>query len=440
MFLRLLQSQCGSWIAAAILMSAPVSSRAAEGNWPQFRGPKGAGIGSDLPEHWSATESVAWKTSVPGRSWSSPITWDQQVFLTTVVNSGESEPPRKGLYFGGDRPEPPKSEHQWRVLSLDLRSGGILWDRTIHRGAPKTPIHLKGSYGAETPVTDGKHVYALFGGVGIFALSADGTPAWTHPLEPRATRYGWGSAASLVLHQTRLFFVNDNEDRSELVALDTGTGRELWRVDRDEKSNWSTPFVWEHPKGTELVTTGTRAARSYDLDGRELWSLRGMSSIAIPTPCAGDGLLFVSSGYVGDKLRPLYALRPGARGDLSLKSGETTNAFIAWSDPVGGPYNPSPVYYEGRLYVLFDRGLLSAVDAKTGRVLYDRERLPDGFAFTASPWAAGGRVYCLNEDGACYVVRAGDCFELLGINRLSDDDMCMATPAIAGSQLLIRTA
>lgn len=431
-----------SWLAAAALAWLPGPAAAAEGHWPQFRGPKAAGIGtrSELPEQWSATESVAWKTEIPGRSWSSPVTWGGRVFLTTVVNSGESEPPRKGLYFGGDRPAPPKSEHQWRILGLDLATGAVAWDRTVHRGAPKTSIHLKSSYGAETPVTDGERIYALFGGVGVFALTTSGEPVWSHPLEPRSTRYGWGTASSLVLHQGRLFLLNDNEDHAELLALDAATGRELWRVDRDEKSNWSTPFVWEHPGRTELVTTGTRAVRSYDLDGRELWSLRGMSSIAIPTPCAGDGLLFVSSGYVGDKFRPLYAVRPGARGDVSLKPGETTNAFVAWSDPTGGPYNPSPLYYAGRLYVLFDRGLLSALDANTGKILYDRERLPDGFAFTASPWAAGGRIYCLNEEGACYVVRAGDRFELLRINRLSDDDMCMATPAIAGNRLLIRTA
>jgi outer membrane protein assembly factor BamB len=211
-------------------------------------------------------------------------------------------------------------------------------------------------------------------------------------------------------------------------------------VARDERSNWATPFVWVHAGRTELVTPGSRAVRGYDLDGQLLWSLRGMSSIAIPTPVAGDGLLFVSSGYVGDKLRPLYALRPGARGDLTLSEGATTNEFIAWSTPVGGPYNPSPLYYDGRLYVLYDRGLVTCHEARSGRVLYDRERLPDGFAFTSSPWAAGGRVFCLNEDGVCYVLRAGDAFEVLHTNRLAEDDMCMATPALAGDRLLLRTA
>ncbi len=427
---------------ALLLLAGGRLPALAESVWPQFRGPNAAGIGTDarLPEAWSATENVAWKTDLPGRSWSSPIVWGNRVFLTAVVNLGESEPPKKGLYFGGDRPEPPKSEHQWKVLCLDLATGKVAWERTVHRGAPPTPIHLKSSYGAETPVTDGERVYALFGNVGVFAFTVDGAEVWSRRLEPRKTRYGWGTAASPALHGGRLFVVNDNDDRSELLALDATTGREVWRADRDEKSNWATPFVWQHDGHAELVTSGTRAVRSFDLDGTPRWSLRGMSSIAIPTPLAGDGLLFVTSGYVGDKFRPLYAIRPGARGDISLKPDETHNASIAWSNPVGGPYNPSPLWHDGRLYVLYDRGLVSCFDAKTGKAIYDRERLPDGFAFTASPWAAGGRIHCLNEDGVCFVLRAGDRFELLRKNTLASDDMCMATPAIAGDRLVIRTA
>jgi outer membrane protein assembly factor BamB len=363
-----------------------------------------------------------------------------RVFLTAVVNAGQSEEPKKGLYFGGERPEPSPSEHEWKVLCLDLATGMLLWESTVHRAAPQTPIHLKSSYGAETPVTDGDRVYALFGGIGIFALTLDGREAWSRALEPRRIRHGWGTAASPVLRGGRLFIVNDNEERAELFALEAATGRELWRIDRDEKSNWATPFLWEHELRTELVTPGSHAVRSYDLDGKLLWSLTGMSSIAIPTPVAGDGLLFVSSGYVGDQVRPLYAIRPGANGDITLKDGTTSNAFIAWSNPVGGPYNPSPLYYDGRLYVLYDRGLVSAYDAKTGTLLYDRERLPKGFAFTSSPWAANGRIFCLNEDGVGYVLRAGDTFELLHTNALADDEMCMATPALAGDRLLIRTA
>jgi len=427
-----------------ICLVAPSQSHPAteDSNWPQFRGPNASGvsINTNLPDKWSATENVAWKTDLPGRSWSSPIVWGHRVFLTTVVNMGESEPPKKGLYLGGERPESPKSEHHWKVVCLDLAMGTLQWEKTVYRGAPQTSIHLKNSYGAETPVTDGERVYALFGNLGVFTFTLEGKEVWSKYLEPHKTRYGWGTAASPVLHSGRLFIVNDNEDQAGLFALDAKTGKELWRMDRDEKSNWATPLVWENGQRAELITPGSRAVRSYDLDGRLLWSFRGMSNIAIPTPFAGGGLLFISSGYVGDKLRPLYAIRPGATGDITLKPGETSNDFIAWSNPVAGPYNPSPLFYEGRLYVLYDRGWMSCFDAKTGQVLYDRQPLPDGLAFTSSPWAAGGQIFCLNEDGVCFVLRAGENFELLHTNRLADDDMCMATPALAGDRLLIRTA
>ena len=425
-----------------VLLGRSNADHADPSHWPQFRGPSAAGVSTNanLPDQWSATENIEWTTALPGRSWSSPIVWGNRIFLTAVVNLGESEPPKKGLYFGGDRPEPPKAEHQWMVFGLDLETGEIEWQKTVHQGTPDTSIHLKSSYGAETPVTDGERVYALFGNVGVFAFTLDGVEVWSKRIPPRKIRHGWGTAASPVLHGGRLFIVNDNDEQAELFALDATTGRELWRIERDEASNWATPFIWEHAARTELVTPGSRAVRSYSLEGDLLWSLRGMSGIAIPTPVAGDGLLFISSGYVGDKLRPLYAVRPGASGDITLAPGETDNAYIAWSNPVGGPYNPSPLHYDGRLYVLYDRGLVSCYDARTGKLLFDRERLPKGFAFTASPWAAGGRIFCLNEDGVCYVLRAGDAFELLHTNQLTDDDMCMATPALAGDRLLIRTS
>ncbi len=427
-------------IALLLVLSITVKAHSEE-NWSQFRGPNAAGVSTHtkFPSKWSPSENIAWKTDLPGRSWSSPIVWGKKVFVTAVVNSVENEKPKKGLYFGGERPEP-KSLHESKVFCLDLITGKTLWERTVHSGVPQTSVHLKNSYGAETPVTDGKLVYALFGGLGVFALSLDGKEVWSKKLDPRATRFGWGYAASPVLHKGRLYIVNDNEDRSELLSLDAKTGKEVWRVERDEKSNWATPFIWNNKNRMELVTSGTRAVRSYDLNGKLLWSLRGMSSIAIPTPVAGAGMLFVSSGYVGDRLRPLYAIRPGASGDITLKPGETSNDFIAWSNSTAGPYNPSPLFYDGRVYVLYDRGLVSCFDSKTGKMLYDRERLSPGAGFTSSPWAAGENIFCLNEDGDCYVLRAGDKFALRQINRLGDDDMCMATPALVGDRLLIRTA
>lgn len=417
---------------------------ASASDWPQFRGPGGCGVGvhPKLPVQWSPEKGIAWSTPLPGRSWSSPVIADGRVYCTAVVRPTAGEAPRKGLYFGGERPEPPTDRHAFRVVCLDLNTGKTVWDRVVHEGPPRTSVHLKNTYGAETPVVDGNTVVALFGGLGMFALDTrSGRVRWERRLEPRKTRYGWGSAASPIVHAGRVFHVDDNDDKSEMTCIDIRDGRTVWRVDRDEKSNWATPMAWRTGARTEIVTSGSKAVRSYDTDGNLVWSLRGMSTIAIPTPIVGDGLLFVTSGYVGDALRPLYAIRPGATGDITLASGETSSRAIAWSSPTAGPYNPTPVHADGRLYVLFDRGLLSCHDARTGRKFYDRERLPEGFAFTTSPWCAAGRVFCLNEEGKCFVVKMGDRFELENVLRFgAEEEMCMASPAMAGDRLVIRTA
>jgi outer membrane protein assembly factor BamB len=234
--------------------------------------------------------------------------------------------------------------------------------------------------------------------------------------------------------------VSDNEEQSYLVALDKATGKEAWRVDRDEKSNWATPYVWDNDQRTELVTAGTGKVRAYDLQGKLLWWLKGMSGITIATPYADGGLLYVTSGFIVDKTRPVYAIRPGGSGDISLQPGQTNNASIAWCQPKAAPYNPSTLVYDGRLYVLYDLGLLSAFNARTGELLYDQQKLPGGLHFTSSPWACNGRLFCLNEDGITFVIRAGDHFELLRTNKLAEDDMCLATPVLAGDRLLIRSA
>ena len=349
------------------------------------------------------------------------------------------EEPKKGLYFGGERKEAPKAEHRWLVQCLDLNSGRELWRQEAHRGAPANQLHIKNTYASETPVTDGERVYAYFGNVGVFCYDMSGRKLWSTNWPAVKTRYGWGSAGSPVLHKDRLFIVNDNDDKSFAVALDAKTGRQLWHIDRDEKSNWATPYVWQNEQRTELIMPGTKRVRSYDLDGKLLWELGGMSTIVIPTPFSKFDLLYVCSGYVGDQKRPVFAIRPGASGNISLKSGEATNEFVAWSQPAAGPYNPSPLIYGDFFYVLFDFGFLSCHDARTGREVYEKQRInPTGsVSFTASPWAANGKVFALSEDGDTFVFQAGPHYKLLHKNSL--DEMCMATPAIAGDRLLIRT-
>ena len=422
----------------ALALAGP--SAGANEHWPQFRGPS-AGVAENdpaLPERWSATENIAWAVDMPGMGWSSPVVWGDHVFVTTVINSGQSEPPKPGLYFGGERPAS-TAPHRWMVHDVDFATGKVRWSKEVRNGVPVGAKHLKNSYASETPVTDGERVYAYFGTVGLFVFDMNGTPVWSKPLGPFKTRYGWGTAASPVLHRERIYIVNDNDDQSFLAAYDKRTGAEAWRVNRAEGTNWATPFVWEHDGRAEIVTSGSDRVRSYDLTGKLVWELKGMSSISIPTPFERHGLLFISSGYVGDALRPTYAVRPGASGDISLKPGETSNSFIAWSAPTLAPYNPTPLVYGDYYYTLFDRGFFTCHDARTGKEIYGRQRIAvDASGFTTSPWAYNGKIFVMSEDGDTYVIQAGPEFKVLGKNSLGE--MTLATPAVSRGSLIIRTA
>jgi outer membrane protein assembly factor BamB len=361
------------------------------------------------------------------------------VFVTAVVADDADPKPKPGLYAGGVVTTTSSTEHRWMVYDVALATGRIRWQREVHRALPRLPKHQKNSYASETPVTDGARVYAFFAGVGLFALDFEGRVLWSKEFADLKFRNGWGAGASPVLHRGRLYLVCDNDERSYVAAFDAATGRELWRVNRDEATNWSTPFVWEHDRRTELVTTGSNKVRAYDLNGALLWEFAGMSSITIPTPFARHGLLFVSSGYVGDQKRPTYAIKPGATGDISLAPGETANTYVAWSDPTIAPYNPTPLVYGDYLYTLMDRGFFTAHDARTGREVYGRQRIaPDASGFTSSPWAYNGRIFALSEDGDTYVLQAGPEFKVLGKNPLGE--MALATPAVSEDSLIVRTA
>jgi outer membrane protein assembly factor BamB len=428
--------------AVVALGCVNASTSLAQENWPQFRGADSMGVshGGNLPDHWSATENVAWKIDLKGRGWSSPIVWGDKIFLTTVVNLGEGEQPKKGLYFGGDRPKPPESEHQWKVICLDLNSGSILWEQLAQQGVPSSSIHLKNSYASETPVTDGQRIYAYFGNVGMFCYDLTGKPLWSKKLDPYQMRLGWGTAASPVVYQDRVYIVDDNDEASYLLALDARSGDELFRVERDEKSNWATPYIWKNSQRVEMVIPGTKRNRSYDLEGRLLWELGGMGSITIATPYSKDDLLYLSSGYVMDKVKPIYAVRPGASGDITLEKEQTSNDFVAWCNTTAGPYNPSTLLVDDLMYVLYDMGFFACLDPKTGDEVYKKQRIPEGKAFTASPWSYGDKIFCLNEDGVTFVMQPGKDFKILDTNTLAEDDMCMSTPAIVGDRLLIRTS
>jgi outer membrane protein assembly factor BamB len=427
-----------------LLMLTVTGAVGAAENWPQFRGPGAMGVAEHarLPDLWSPTENVVWKQDIPGRGWSSPVVWENHVFITTVSTEGKAWEARKGLYFGGERFKPPAGKHHWKVICLSLETGKVVWKKTAHSGVPQSSIHIKNSYASETPITDGERVYAYFGNQGLYCYTVGGKFLWKKEWPAYKTRFGWGLAASPVLHKGRLYIVNDNEQQSFLVALDAKTGTEVWKVKREgEKSNWSTPFIWENKLRTEIITPGSRKNRAYDLDGKLLYQFSGNSSITIATPYAKFGLLYVTSGYVGDRRKPVFAIRPGAKGDISLESDEDSNEHVAWCQRRAGPYNPSTIVYGDLMYVLLDRGLVACYEAKTGKRVYGPERIvARGGAFTSSPWAYNGKIFFLDENGVAYVLKAGREFKLLRANRLNlKEDMCMATPAIVGGKLLIRT-
>src|SRR5262245_34468474 len=307
-------------------------------NWPQFRGAQSDGLaeGEHLPDRWSTTENVVWKTDIPGWGWSSPVIWGHKIFVTSAVGEKELPKPVIGGYPGGN--VKPGDVQRYMVYCLDFDTGRILWEREADKGVPPQPRHPKNAYASETPVTDGERVYAYFGNVGLFAYDLDGKKLWEHKWGHFRVRGGWGTGTSPVLYKDRLYVVNDNEDKSFLVALDRRTGKQVWRGERAEKSNWSTPYVWENHKRAEPVTIGTGKVPSYGLDGNVLLELAGTSGLVSLMPVAKHGLLYLGAGY---HYGPLYAIRPGASGNISLGAEERSNKWVAWSEPKGAGIQPS---------------------------------------------------------------------------------------------------
>ncbi|HSR50297.1 MAG TPA: PQQ-binding-like beta-propeller repeat protein [Acidobacteriota bacterium] len=438
--------------------------------WSQFRGPDGLGVALEesqsLPNEWNKTENVLWNVEIPGRGWSSPIVWGERVFLTTATTQGQFKEPSTGIYGNdyiaelraqglpmeevlrrvrerdNELPEESK-EVQWLLVCLDASEGKTLWTRTVHEGLPAGGRHRKNTYASETPVTDGERVYVYFGNQGLWAYSLQGEKLWDIRWEPQEIYLDFGTSSSPVLHEGRLYILHDTQEGGFLAAVDAESGKIVWQKDRKIehpmiRSSWSTPFVWENSKRTEIVTLGAQLIISYDLEGNELWRLKGSSVVAAPTPIANGDLLFVGSGSPSENIRPLFAIRAGASGDITLQGKETSSEFVAWADPRGGSYITSPIAYRGRVFVLYDKGFFAAYDQKSGEQIYKARIGRGGNAFSASPWAYDGKVFCLSEDGKTFVIdAAADEFEILAENDL--EEMSLATPAIAHGSLYLRT-
>jgi outer membrane protein assembly factor BamB len=425
----------------ALLLPLVFAGIAVAENWPRFRGPNADGVVADnpaLPIRWDKKQNVEWAIDVPGQGWSSPIAWGDRVFVTAVVAEQKNIKPKKGLYLGKGVDTPAKGIHHWMVYCLDLKTGKQLWKHEADVGRPAVPRHPKSSYAAETPVTDGERLYVLFGDVGLYCYSMDGEHLWTRPILPKKTLYDYGAAASPVVHDGQVFVVYDNLNESWIASLDAATGERRWLTPRDETHSWATPLVWQNELRTEIVVPGKRRNCSYSLDGEVLWEFDGnMSNLVIPSPFAAHGMCYIGSGYVGDKHRPTFAVLPGASGNITPEGDFAESEFIEWYQPTSCSYNTSQIVYRDCLYTLYDQGFLTCHDAKTGEKIYGKKRFSPAGSFTSSPWAYNGKLFCLNEDGLTYVIDAGPEFNVMCKNPLGE--LCLASPAIAGDHLVIRT-
>lgn len=453
----------GVVLLSALFLVSPIV-RGQDMAWPQFRGPNSNPVGAHarLAERWSKTENVEWSQEIPGRGWSSPIVTGGKVYVTTVTTDGKSKPPQIGTEYSNeyvaelmkqglpmdevikrvterDAELPHEVMLHYLIYCLNLKSGKVEWKKEFYTGRPPGGRHRKNSFVSESPVTDGKFIYVYVANLGLWVFDLKGKQAWTTPLEANPIYLDFGTGSSPALAGNLLVVVNDNEKQQYIAAFDKQTGKQVWRTNRDlakgqpARSGWATPFVWRHALRTEIVAVGPGEVVSYDLAGKELWRMSGMSGSAIPMPFAYDGLLHINGG----RGRSLFAIRPGASGDISLSKDQTSNEYVVWSQPRAGTYLPSSLAYEGAVYSLTETGILSRFDARTGRQIYKTRIDPAATAFTTSPWAYNGKLFCLSEEGQTFVIATGEQFQLLHVNEL--DDMAQASPALVGERLLIRT-
>lgn len=412
-------------------------------NWPSFRGPDGTGVadGQKPPVTWNLKEgkNVRWKTPIPGLGHSCPVVWGNRVFLTTAIG-GDPDPKIRVGNYGDVASVNDTSKHKWQVLCCDRDTGKILWTKTAYEGVPKIKRHLKGSQANCTPATDGRHVVACFGSEGLYCYDFTGKLLWKRDLSTLDSsfaidqEYEWGFGNSPLVYDGLAILQCDLSKDSFIAAFNLDTGEKVWSTPRDEIPSWSSPTIWRNSQRVELVTNAAQYARGYDpKTGVELWRLAKKSEVTIPAPVCGKDLLFITSG--NRPIQPIYAIKPGSNGDISLKKDEASNSSIAWSKMRGGPYMPTPILYGAYFYTCSNSGVVACYEAATGNEIY-KKRI-GGASYTASPVAADGRLYFASEQGEIRVVKAGPDFELLAVNPI--DDYIMATPAISNGSLFVRS-
>jgi outer membrane protein assembly factor BamB len=430
----------GVLASVALAAVAGVPGGVAAQFWSQWRGPDGQGVSHepDLPWQWNATVNVAWKSPVPGRGHSSPVVWGTRLFLTTAIEGDVVRPGATGVKHtieGQDFVHPDgvgaDRTHALRVLAYDAESGRLLWERTAWEGVPYDSRHRKGSFASPTPVTDGESVYGFFGSEGLYAYDFEGALRWKADLGGIAS-LGVGVGTSPVLYRDLVILQcdEDNGDRSFVTALDRKTGKTVWRTPRKVQVSWATPVIVRAGGRDELITSGAEAIIAYDpASGRELWRSKGLESNAVPSPVVGDDVVVLSSGYPA---KVAIAIRPGGSGDV------TGGPRVLWTYNKGTAYVPSPILYQGHVYLVTDKGLVTCLDARTGEVKYEGARPPAPASFTASPVAYDGKILLSSEDGDTIVFKAGPKHEILATNAL--DEPIYASPAVSQGRLFIRGA
>lgn len=428
-------------VLAMVLAPAGAGNGAGKGsNWAQWRGPDSQGVSTEqgLPSTWDEQTNIRWKAAIPGRGFSQPVIWGNRLFLTSDIE-GAAEPtgykPPKRIIEGQEFVHPDWSGvdrlHTFKTLCLDRDTGKIVWEQTSYEGKVYDYRHKRGNYAAPSPVTDGKLVYTYFGSEGVYCYDFRGRLIWKQSLGKIGT-IGMGVGTSPVIYENLLIVLADQEfdgTDSFMVALDRKTGREVWRVKRPVQASWATPVIVRTPTRDELVTSGNEWLIGYDpATGKEYWRATGVRSHAIATPLVGHGLVIFSSGFPS---KAIIAVRPGGSGNI-----DGTDRIV-WKYNKGTAYVPSPILYGDYVYLMSDAGIMTCLEAKTGKVVYEGGRVPVATKFYgASPVAFDGRILLTSDNGETFVIRAGPKHEVLGTNII--DEPVRTSIAIAGGRLFLR--
>jgi outer membrane protein assembly factor BamB len=413
-------------------------------NWPSFRGINARGFsdGRPTPVTWNVEngDNIEWKTPVPGLAHSSPIIWENRIFITTAVSEKKNPELKTGLY-GSINPVEDDAVYQWKVYCLDKKTGKILWEKTAHKGVPKVKRHPMATHANSTAATDGFYVVAFFGSEGLYCYDLDGNLVWKKDFGVLNSAFfsvpdaQWGFASSPVIHDGVIVVQCDALNTAFLAALDIKTGKELWRTLREDYPTWSTPTIYVGERKTQVIVNGFKHIGGYDFQtGKEIWKIDGGGDIPIPTPVVAGNLVYINSAH--GRMSPIYAIKLDAQGDISLKDETTANDKIVWSVRRGGSYILTPLIYGDYLYNLNWNGSLSCFFAKTGEQIY-REQIGKMTSFAASGVAADGKLYFSSQEGDVYVIKSGPNFEILATNSMKDENL--ATPAISEGKLYFRT-